>query len=294
MSDIFGTIGSVNDSIISGANLGMQIDAHSGNKKDRQWAKEFAENERDYVREMNTLLLEREDTSVRRRVEDLVAAGLSPVLAAGSGAGAGHPMGSPHPSPHPLHAPQMREGMFMAMAKQYQEIKLLQAEERKRNIEADSIERDTSRKEETHPKQMQQMDYDLLERKFNIDNQSLRRTMIHLEIDKQYQDLELGDRQKIAAIYAIAQQDLNLSIEHRTHMLERLTGISKVASSVVTRLYDALLMGNDVLMRNVMDEIEAIPVLGPAAAGILRPIFESTLLDRRSYLPDIPDRPRNR
>lgn len=57
-------------------------------KAQNAWNRGFQEQVLNYQRDLNALQMEREDTSVARRVADLKASGLSPTLAAGTGAAA--------------------------------------------------------------------------------------------------------------------------------------------------------------------------------------------------------------
>lgn len=58
----------------------------------------IASNNLDYQREYNNIIWSREDSAVRRRANDLLSAGLSQTLAAGSGAGAGGSSSAPQNS----------------------------------------------------------------------------------------------------------------------------------------------------------------------------------------------------
>lgn len=53
------------------------------------YQKDWQENERAYQRNLQNVIFRREDSAIQRRVADLKAAGLNPLLAAGSGAAAG-------------------------------------------------------------------------------------------------------------------------------------------------------------------------------------------------------------
>lgn len=81
--------------VATAANMGTDIFNSYMTWKNYQLQKENL----DYQKGLQSNIFAREDTAVQRRVKDLVAAGLSPTLAAGSAAGAGAAI--------PTQAPQM-------------------------------------------------------------------------------------------------------------------------------------------------------------------------------------------
>lgn len=94
---VFGTIGSIAAATLPGMSslidtLGNMRNTDKTNQTNKDIANQnlqFQDENLQYQKDLQKQIFAREDNAVRRRVDDLVAAGLSPTLAAGSAANAG-------------------------------------------------------------------------------------------------------------------------------------------------------------------------------------------------------------
>ena len=87
-----GFIGDLGSLLTGGANIGAAIGQYALGKQAADIDAQNLQLQRDnleYQKLLQKTMFNREDTSIQRRVADLKAAGLSPVLAAGTGAQAG-------------------------------------------------------------------------------------------------------------------------------------------------------------------------------------------------------------
>lgn len=98
-----------------------------------------------YQRNIQQNIFQREDNSIQRRTQDLIAAGLSPVLAAGSGASAGNVVSTKAPQLEQFQNPVTDVMNVMALLKMKQDISmseaqvdLIKAQAEKTNVESDT------------------------------------------------------------------------------------------------------------------------------------------------------------
>lgn len=141
----------------------------------------FQKDQWKYDKALQAKIFEREDNSVQRRVRDLKAAGINPILAAGQGARAGAPI--------KLNAPQqstggrqMKMAAYLAAAGQYQDISKTAAEVNLLTAQAEKLRGENRRAQEKQP-----FELDTIVK----ENQILRKS-ISYQLDQIYYNKEIA------------------------------------------------------------------------------------------------------
>lgn len=179
----------------------------------------------DYQKELQQKIFDREDTATQRKKADLIAAGMNPLLAAGSGAGAG--------SVVPVITPQMAtpekkptlypDGIGQGISKTIDEMILNQ----KVGAEIDKLQADASFQKQN-------------EKKINAETKNIEQNLFNLKadfdlknLDKQLKsvgyDISLEQLRSLTIGNAISQVDLNTKT-----MLEQFALKTGLPASLIT------------------------------------------------------------
>jgi hypothetical protein len=138
---------------IIGGLIGAGTAAYNAAKQEeineKNWERQQQVNQQniDFQREQNDLTRAREDNAIQRRVADLKASGLNPLLAAGQGA-ASAPLTAPRSETSTMEAHKFNEAAMMGAtldaAKAQTEINYMKAQTEKTKAEADSVKEMTA------------------------------------------------------------------------------------------------------------------------------------------------------
>lgn len=226
---IQGGVGSLLDTI--GLGYGIYQDQRNNQQSQKQWQAQydFARESRDLQQSNLELMMAREDSAIQRRVADLEAAGIHKNLAVGGGAAGSGPYGNVsgnvnQGSVGSQSVPMVSSRMDLQRTLDNHEVSM--AEVARLRAEAEAIKSDTSRRNERHPEELQNLKWDATaapERyaRLILEN-DLNAQSYEYNVVKNAQDIRLGQLREygqqlsnIAAQLGITQNELeNRILQH--------------------------------------------------------------------------------
>lgn len=188
--DLFGIgsmIGAVGDTVIGGINAHQQKEAF-------EWNKQQAEKVFNWNKEVQQRTWEREDTAVQRRLNDLKASGINPLMAAGQSANSGGQVAQTAPN---LEAPSINIGLSESISKVIEAISasqnIAQSKAQEQLIQSEILTGEKTRGKITKETQKMQKEIDKMHNetlKIDAERNKITSEMMKIDSERQLHELQ--------------------------------------------------------------------------------------------------------